>query len=169
MADEAIKTSPSLGGGIVIGGDQAKTADVPTPTPIPAAAKEEDETPTTEDEEVCPPVGCVYIFISQYPGSQVFINGTKKEDGLKRDTFSLTFAPVGERKNHPIILNAMYTDWGMIVTDDPKVAYAMNASIAKGNAQYFHYNPNDPEQMKFSPEVYSIATPDMLPNTITLS
>lgn len=133
-----------------------------------------DTTGTTDDttppmtEEECPDVGCVFVFISPIPGSTVIINGTKAEDGLKRDTHMLTFAPVGEKKPHPILIDAMYTDFGMIVTDDPKVAWVMNQAIARGGAQYFHYDPNNPAHTKFSPEIYAIETPDQLGMGITL-
>ena len=162
-------------GGIDLGSSTAKSA---APT-TPAAADDHDDddcsmnTDTTMDcpdvEEVCEPPKCVYVFISPIPCSTVIINGTVREDGLKRDTFSLTFAPVGEKKAHPIIIDALYTDFGMLVTDDPKVAWVLQESIKKGNAHYFHYNPNDPHHQKFSPEVYAIETPDMMGHTLTLN
>ena len=103
---------------------------------------------------------CVFVFISAIPGSTVLINGTKKHDGLKRDVNMIHFAPVGERKPHPIIDSAMYTDFGMYVTDDPKVAWVLNQSIQKGNAQYFAYCPtNEDHVAMFKPEVYAIETP----------
>ena len=128
--------------------------NVATKDPEPAATEE------TTEEEVCPPVGCVYVFISPIPGSTVVVNGTKARDGLLRDVAMINFAPVGEKKPHPILIDAMYTDWGMYVTDDPKLAYVLNKSIAKGNAQFFHYCPDDPAHQIFSPEVYSIAMPE---------
>lgn len=141
--------------------DKVATANV-----INNALKAMDDTDTGEEgddtvDPECPAVGCVFVFISPVPGSTVVVNGTKARDGLKRDVFSITFSPVGERKPHPIILDCLYTDFGMYVTDDPKLAHVLNKSIAKGNAQYFHYCPTDPAHAQFHPEVYSIATPDM--------
>nr|CAA6830187.1 MAG: Unknown protein [uncultured Thiotrichaceae bacterium] len=165
-------------GGIDLGSSTANTADT---AKQPMAAKTthdpEDGCGMSDDpdmdcpdvEEVCEPPKCVYVFISPIPCSTVIINGTVREDGLKRDTFSLTFAPVGEKKPHPIIIDALYTDFGMLVTDDPKVAWVLQESIKKGNAHFFHYNPNDPHHQKFSPEVYAIETPDMMGHTLTLN
>lgn len=121
-----------------------------------------DVSPTEDNGIVTEGSLCVYVFISAIPGSTVLINGTKKHDGLKRDVGMIHFAPVGERKPHPIIDNAMYTDFGMYVTDDPKVAWVLNQSIEKGNAQYFAYCPtNEDHVAMFQPEVYAIETPGM--------
>lgn len=113
------------------------------------------------DEQIDPqPITSAFVFISAIPGSTVLINGSAKKDGLKRDVGMIHFAPVGDRKVHPIIDGAMYTDFGMYVTDDPKVAWALNQSILKGNAQYFAYNPNNPvHTANFQPELYAIETP----------
>ena len=130
-----------------------------TEPPVTGSENPEGEQPCLPENE-CPTVDCVYVFISAIPGSQVVINGKKDRDGLKRDVGTICFAPVGERKPHPIIDGAMYTDFGMYVTDDPKVAWVLNQSIAKGNAQYFHYCDSDPAHTAmFQPEVYAIATP----------
>ena len=117
-----------------------------------------EDTPEMVDE--CTAPSCVFVFISAIPGSTVLINGNAKEDGLKRDIGTIHFAPVGERKPHPIIDGAMHTDFGAYATDDPKVAWVLNQSIAKGNAQFFAYCPTDPAHAaQFQPEVYAIKIP----------
>lgn len=154
MSEET--TIPGVPGGPVIKlGDSAKDAKESDPALV---SKEPEETAPVEDEE-CPPVGCVYVFISPIPGSTVVINGTKERDGLLEDCSMLHFTPVGEKKVHPILIDAMYTDYGMIVTHDPKLAWVLNKSIQKGNAQFFHYNPNDPAHQTFQPEVHAIQVP----------
>ena len=152
---------------ITLDNDPTTTADdapgtVQDPvTPAVPAVTVNDPTSPDPQEDPCE-IGCVFVFISAVPGSTVVVNGTKADDGLKRDVFSITFSPVGERKPHPIILDCLYTDFGMYVTDDPKLAWVLNKSIAKGNAQYFHYCPDDAAHAQFHPEVYAIATPDKM-------
>jgi len=141
---------------------KGKTPDTPATPATPSVNKGGDKTMprneiTTQGcDDNC--VGKAYVFISAVPGSTVVINGTKA-DGLKRDVFSITFSPVGERKAHPIILGSLYTDFGMYATDDPVIASVLMRSIEKGNAQFFQYCEDNPSHAQFDPKVYAIETP----------
>lgn len=120
-------------------------------TPVDSVAGTSDKM-SSSTEASCPT--CTWVFITTVPGSQVLINGTKADDGLLEDTFMITFQPAGEKKPHPIILDALHTDFGIYATRDPKIATVLMKSIAKGNAQYHAYNPEDPCLAGFDVKAY---------------
>jgi hypothetical protein len=110
--------------------------------PLPPTVPQDTVVGSPDSTKDCP--SCTWVFISTVPGSQVILNGTKREDGLLEDTFMITFQPAGERKPHPIIIDALYTDFGVYATRDPKIASALKRAIDRGNAQYHLYSPDDP-------------------------
>ena len=125
------------------------------PNPLKAQAPVDGVVGNADNKSLkadCPT--CTWVFITTVPGSQVLINGTKDGDGLLEDTFMITFQPAGEKKPHPIILDALHTDFGVYATRDPKIATVLNKSIAKGNAQYHAYDPADPCLAGFDVKAY---------------
>lgn len=65
--------------------------------------------------------GCNYAFVSQIPGSTIYVGSDVDVKGCRTDGF-LTFCPVGEAKPHPIKRTELMHPFGVLMVNDQEVA-----------------------------------------------
>lgn len=83
---------------------------------------------------------CVAAFISQIPGSRIYIGTDIQINGCPSDGF-ITMAPVGTPRTNPLKTSELIYPFGIALITDPEVAEKLRQSVKCGNVPYREFDP----------------------------